>query len=124
MPQRKLTEDAGEPKNNARGNDKMQHQLSRLSKRFDEQAGGNIRDNYHRNDPAKDHAKNPREDHVWIAGNVQKVKVTVDQALRPHDPEADRRQAEHDRVMHGDAESERDQVKQDRHWIWHDSKLR
>src|SRR4030095_12219661 len=112
MPQSKSPEDARQPKNNARGSDKMQHYLRCLSKRFDEQPGGDVRDNYDRNDPAENHAENPREDNVWIAGNVQEVEVAIYQALRPHDPKAYRCQAEHDRVMHGDAKSERDHVKQ------------
>src|SRR6266576_358684 len=55
MPQRKPPENAGEPKNNTRCNDKVQHQLRWLSKRFDEQPGGNVRNNYDRNDPAEHH---------------------------------------------------------------------
>jgi len=88
MPQRKPPENAGQPKNNARRNNEMEHQPHWLSERFDEQPGGDVRDNYDRNDPAKNDAKNPREDHVWIAGDIEEVKVAVDQALRPYDPEA------------------------------------
>src|SRR6266542_2507781 len=124
MAQRKLPENAGQPKNNARSNDKVKHQLHWLSKRFDEQPGGDVRNNYDRNDPAENQAKNPREDHIRVASNVQEVKVAVNQTLRPHDPKTDCCQAEHDGVVHGDAESERDHVQQDRHWGWHDPKLR
>src|SRR6266496_104675 len=122
--QRKPPENAGEPKNNARCNDKVQHQLHWLSKRFDEQPSGDVRNNYDRNDPAENHAKNPWENHIRIASNVQEVKVAVNQALRPHDPKTYCCQAEHDGVVHGDAKSERGQVQQNRYWGWHDSKLR
>jgi len=102
----------------------MQHQPRWLSKRFNEQAGWDVRDNYYRNDPAENHAKNPRKDHVWIAGNVQEIEVAIYQALRSNDPEAYPCQAEHNGVMHGDAESQRDHVKQDRHRGWYHPKLR
>src|SRR5437667_9480231 len=106
MPQSEPPEDAGEPKNNARGNNEMQHQLHWLSKGFDEQPGGDVRNNYDRNDPAEDHAKNPRENHIRRASHVHEVKDAVNQALRPHDHNTYRSQADHDGVVDGDGKSE------------------
>src|SRR6266480_246616 len=103
MPQSKPPENAGQPKNKRRGNDEMQHKLSRLSKRFDEQAGWNVRDDHDRNDPAENESKNFRENRVRITRDIEEIKISVDEPLSAHDPKTHRGQA-----------------KQDRHWIWHD----
>jgi len=98
----------------------MQHKLPWSSQRFDEQAGRNICDNHDWNNPPKNEPKNFRENHVWVARNIEKIEISVDEPLGADDPKTHRRQAEHDGVMHRDAKYERGQVKQDRHWIWHD----
>src|SRR5206468_11941619 len=61
---------------------------------------------------------------VRITRDVEEVEIAVNQTLRPHDPETDRGQAEHDRIMHRDAEPDRYGVKQDRHRSWDDTELR
>ena len=102
----------------------MQHQLAWLSERFDEQPRGNIGDDYDRNDPAKNEPKNSWKNRVRIARDIKKIKIAVDKSLGSDDPETDRRQAEHDGVMHGDAEYQGDEIKQDRYRVWNDAKPR
>ena len=57
-------------------------------------------------------AEDPRKNDVRIARDVEEIEVTVNQSLGAHDPETDRGQSEHDRVMDRDAETERDEIKQ------------
>ena len=71
----------------------------------------------------KTNLKRRGKNHIGIARDVKEIEVAVDQSLGPNDPEADRGEAEHDRIMHRDAEAERDQVKQDRHRAGHDVQL-
>ena len=74
----------------------MQHQPPGLSQRFDQQAGWDVCDNDHRNNPAEDQAEQPWKNRIWITRDVQEVKITVDQSLGAHDPETDRGQGKHD----------------------------
>ena len=46
-----------------------------------------------RDDPAENQPENLRENHVRITRDVEEIEIAVDQTLRAHDPEADRRQA-------------------------------
>src|SRR6266550_3056204 len=55
--QGKFPEAARQEESNGRGSDKMQHQPPGLSERFDQQAGRDVCDNDHRNDPAEDQAE-------------------------------------------------------------------
>ena len=55
---------------------------------------------------------------------MEKIEIAVDESLRAHDPETERGQAQHDRVMHRDAEADRDDVKQDRAHARRDVKIR
>src|SRR4029077_8599614 len=118
MAQGKTPKNARQPEDNCRVNHQVPHQPARLSERFYEQPGGNIRNDHDWNDPAENESKNPRENYVWIARDVEKIEVAVNQALRPHDPKTNSRQAKHDRVMHGDAEPKGGQIKQDGQRIW------
>src|SRR5580765_7157567 len=123
MPQSKSPENTRQPKNNGRCDDKMKHQRKWLSKRFDEQPRGNVRNDHDRNHPAKNQLEQPGEYHVRIPRDVEKVEIAIDQALRTDDPKAYGCQTEHDGVMHRDAEAKRGDVKQDRERVRHYAQL-
>jgi len=89
----------------------MQHQPPRLPEGLDQQARRDVCDNDYWNDPTKNHAKQPWEDRVRIARDVEEIKVAINQSLSAHDPETHGRQAEHNGVMHGDAKRQRNDVK-------------
>src|SRR5947199_814870 len=124
MPQGKFPKDTGQPKHNGRCDNQMQHQRKRLPQRFDQQPRGDVRDDHYRDDPAKDQAEEQWENRVRITRYIQKIKVTVNESLGAYDPEAHRRQAKHDGVMHRNPKSERGHVKQDGCWTRHNSQAR
>src|SRR5215813_6062700 len=101
----------------------MQHQRKRLTERFDEQARRDVRYYHHWNYPAKNQTEQPRENHIWITRDVKKIEIAVHQSLRANDPKAHPGQAEHDGVMHGDAETKRHQIKQNGKWVRHHAQL-
>src|SRR5215831_16151434 len=101
----------------------MQQQRKRLTKRFDEQARGDVRNDHHRNHPAKNQSEKPRENHIRITRDVEKVEIAIHQSLRADDPKAERSQAEHDRVMHRDAETKGNNIKQNGKRVRHDVQL-
>src|SRR6266487_242576 len=101
----------------------MQHQGKRLTERFDEQARRDVRNDHHRNQPAKDQPEKPRENDVRITRDIEKVEIAIHQSLRADDPKAHRSQGEHDRVMHGDSETKRDNIKQNGKRVRHDAQL-
>ena len=86
--QSKTPENARQPEDNCGGNDQVQHQPAGLSERFDEQSRWNIRNDHDWNDPAENESKNPRKNYVRIARDIEKIKISVDEALRPDDPKA------------------------------------
>ena len=53
----------------ARDNE-VQHEPAGLAERLDQEPGGDIRHDDHRNDPAEDETKQARENHVGIARDV------------------------------------------------------
>src|ERR1700730_1437810 len=55
---------------------------------------------------------------------VEEIEATINQSLRAHDPKTDRSQAQHDRIVNRDSETNRDQVEQDRHRRWNDPEFR
>src|SRR4030095_4194043 len=55
--------------------------------------------------------------------DIEKVEIAIDQSLRADDPKAERSQAEHDGVMHGDAETKRNNIKQNGKQVRHDIEL-
>src|ERR1700730_7119555 len=101
----------------------MKHKPARLTERLDENPRRYIGDDDDGNNPPENEAKEPGKNRVRITRDVQEVEVSVNETLRAHDPKAHRREAEHDRVMHGDAETERHEVKQDRHQVRNHSEL-
>ena len=105
------------------GNDQVEHQPGGLSERLDEKTRRNIGDDDNRNYPAEDPAEKLRKNHIRIARDIEKVKVTVNQPLRSDDPEADRSEGKHDRVMDGDAEPEGNEIEDNRPGAWHDMQL-
>src|SRR5205814_1777966 len=124
MTQRKTPEDPRQTKGDRASEDEMEHEPAGLSERLDEEPRGNVRHDHHRNDPAKDETEHARENDVGIARDVEEIEIAVNEPLRAHDPETERRQAQHDRVMHRDAEADRDDVKQDRAHARRDVKVR
>src|SRR5215831_5574660 len=101
----------------------MQHQREWLTERFDEQARRDVRNNHHRNHPAKNQPEKPRKNNIRITRNIKKVEIAIYQALRTDDPKAHRGQAEHNGVMNRDAETKRDNIKQNRKRGRHDAQL-
>src|SRR5947208_15477857 len=87
MPQGKFPEDAGQPKHNGRCDNQMKHQRKRLPQRFDQKSRGDVRDDHHRDDPAKDQAEEPWENRVRITRYIQKIKETENQPLGTSIPE-------------------------------------
>src|ERR1700730_10419459 len=124
MAQGKKPERSREAEDNRRSDYQLEHQLHWLTKRFDKKPRRNVCHDHYWNDPAKNEAKEPWENYVRVARDVEKIEVAVNKSLRPHDPETHRRQAEHDRVMNRDPESDSGQIKQDRHWTGNDAKAR
>src|SRR6266480_925337 len=124
MSQRKFPKYPREPENNRRCDDQMHHQRKGLPQGFDQQSRRDVRDDHHRNYPAENYPEQSRENYVRIPRNVEKVEITIDQALRANDPKAHLRQTQHDRVMHGDPEAKRREVEQNRKWGWHNAELR
>src|SRR5258708_19772089 len=93
----------------------MEHKPARLTERLDENPRRYIGDDDDGDNPPEKETKEPGKDRVWITRDVQEVEVAVNETLRAHDPKAHRREAEHDRVIHGDAATDRHYLKQDRH---------
>src|SRR6266568_7608743 len=123
MAQRKFPKHPGEPEHNARRDDEMKHQGKRLTERFDEQARRDVRNDHHRNHPAKNQPEKPRENDIRITRDIEKVEIAIHQSLRANDPKAHRGQAEHDGVMHGDSETKCDNIEQDGKRVRHDAEL-
>src|ERR1700736_1343261 len=117
MAQGKTPEKARQPEDNGGGNHELEHELAGMAQRFDQQTRRDIGHDHHRNNPAEDESEKARENYVRIARNIEKVEITVDQTLRANNPKADGREAEHDGVMNGDAETQRGEVKQNRQGI-------
>src|SRR5436190_14725270 len=113
MPEGKTPEEAGEAKNDGRSDDQLQHQVAGMPERFDQEAGRDVRHDHHRNDPSEYETEKRRENNIGITRDVEEIEVAVNQALCAHDPEAGGGEAEHDRIVHGDPETERHQIKQD-----------
>ena len=124
MTQGKTPENTRQPEGDRRCGDEVKHEPGWLPERFDEDTRGNVSDDHDRNDPAEDEAEDSRINHIGVARDVEKIEVAVNQALGADDPETDGGQAEHDRVMHRDAEHERGEVEQDRHRTRHEAELR
>src|SRR4051812_23818158 len=106
-------ENPGEKEGDRTGENEMQHEPGRLPERLDEEPRRDICHDHDRDDPAENKAKDARENDIRVAGDVEEVEVAVDETLGADDPETYRGQGEHDRVMHRDAETNRDQVKRD-----------
>src|SRR6476469_2365295 len=113
-------ENAGEEKRDRAGDQEMQHQPGWLAQGPDQQFSWDVRDDNDGNNPAEDELKQARKNRVGIAGDLEEIKVAVNQALGADDPEADRGQGEHDGVMNGDPETKRDQIKHDHRRAGHD----
>src|SRR3954463_4824079 len=107
MPEGKSPENSGEKKGNRPGEDEVQHEPGRLAERLDEEPRRDVGHDDHRDNPAKDELEEARENYIGIAGDVEKVEVPVNKSLGANDPEADRGQCKHDRVMNGDPEANR-----------------
>src|SRR5215510_1237001 len=101
----------------------MQHQRKWLTKRFDEQPSWNVRNNHYRNHPPKNQPEKPGENDVWIPRDVEKIEIAIHQTLRAYDPEAHGSQAEHDGVMHCNAETKRYNIKQNGKQVRYDTQL-
>src|SRR2546421_4476582 len=124
MPQGKSPENTGEKKSNRSRDHEMQYQPGWLVERLDQEPRGNVGHDYDRDDPAEDEAKNSRKNNVGIARDVEEIEIAVDESLCPDDPETDRGEGEHDRVMHRHAEAHRDQIKRDHAGAGNDLQLR
>src|SRR5437764_206119 len=107
MPQGKTPEKSRQPKNDSRSDHQLEHKLPRLSERFDQESCRDICHDYYRNNPPENKAKDPWKDHIGITRDIEEVEIAVNKALCAHDPKADRGQAKHDRVMDGNAKTER-----------------
>src|SRR5215831_17683023 len=102
----------------------MQHQRKRLTERFDEQARGDIRDDHHRNHPAKNQPEKPRKNDIRITRDIEKVKIAIYQSLRAYDPKAECGQTKHDGIMHGYSETKRHEIQQNGNRIRYHAKFR
>src|SRR5207253_8411153 len=60
-----------------------------------------------------------RIDDIGITRDIEKDEVTVNEYLGAHDPEADRRQVQHDGVVNGDPETDRHQIEKNVQWLRH-----
>jgi hypothetical protein len=107
-------EGAGQAKDNGRGHDELKHERSGLAERLDQEPRRNVRDDHNRDNPPENDFEEPRENCVRVARDVQEIEVAVNQSLRAHDPKTDCGQTEHDRIMDRNAETDRDDIKQDR----------
>src|SRR5207247_1263498 len=96
MPKRKAPKNAANHSSDCSRHDQVKHEPARLPERFDQQSCGNVRDDHHRNDPSKHEAEKFWKNDVRIAGDIEEIEVTVNQALRADDPEADGGETEHD----------------------------
>ena len=112
MPERKAPKSAANHSGDCSCHDQVKHEPAGLPERFDQQSCGNVRDDHHGNDPSENEAEEFWENNVRITRDIEEIEVTVNQALRPDDPEADGGEAEHDRIVDGDAKAERDQIKE------------
>src|SRR5436190_23582307 len=101
----------------------MKHQRKRLTERFDEQASRDVRNDHHRNHPAENQPEKPWENDIRITRDIEKVEIAIHQSLRANNPKAHRGQAEHDGVMHGDAETKRDNIEQNGKCVRYDVQL-
>src|ERR1700741_4747202 len=110
-------------KDNRRGNDQLEHQPARLTERLDEKSRRDVSHDHHGNNPAKYHPEKSGKNYVGITRDVEEIKVTINETLRAHDPEADCRKTEHNGVMNRDTEAQRGHIKQHRHRIWDDTEL-
>src|SRR5438067_7163669 len=124
MAQGESPKNPGEKKRDRSCDHEMQHQPGRLIERLDQEPRGNVRHDHDRNDPAENEAEKARENHVGIARDVEEIEVAIDEPLRPDDPETDRGQREHDRVMDRHAEAEGHQIKRDQAEARDDLQLR
>src|ERR1700751_1869336 len=95
---------ARKAQDDGRGHNELKQERPGLTERFNQEPRGNVRDDHDGDDPADNDFEEARENRIRIARNGQEIEIAVDEALRAHDPETDRSQAEHDRVMNGDAE--------------------
>ena len=94
-----------------------------MTDRFNEKARGDVRNDHHRNHPAKNQPEKPRENDIRVTRYIEKIEIAIDQSLRTNDPKAHRGQAEHDGVMHGDSETKRHHIEQNGKWVRHDAEL-
>jgi hypothetical protein len=99
----------------------LQHQRKRLAQRFNQNPRRNIRNNHHRDDPAKNQTEETRINDIGITRDIEEVEVTVNESLCAHDPEAYCRQIQHDGVVNGDPETDRHQIEKDVQRLWHNS---
>src|SRR5436305_5927771 len=105
MAKGKSPENPREQKGDRACDDEMENEKSGLTERLNQEPRRDIGHDDHRNDPAENQLEDLWEDHVRITGDVAEIEVAVNEALRAHDPETDRGQSEHDRVMNRDAEA-------------------
>src|SRR6476646_583265 len=101
----------------------MQHQRKRLTERFDEQARRNVRNDHHRNHPAKNYPEKPRENDIRITRDIEKVEIAIHQSLRANNPKTHRGQTEHDGAMNGDSETKCHNIEQNGKCVRYDAQL-